>query len=353
MTDPLVSICIPTRNRATWLREGLRTICGQDYQRLDILISDNASDDETEKVGRAEARADARVRYVRHSRNLGLYGNHNFCLEASRGDFICLFHDHDERDTTLVSTYVEFMRQHPRVGVVCSDWDLVDHDSRLLGAREYHVAPVTSGLDYIAQTLRSGRSAIGVPGAMIRRTALGNIRFDEHAAIGFGDFVVWCRMAETADVGHVSRRLWRWRQDRRSESARTIESMTHDYYENLSRYCDGHLARWPQHARLVGEWRQAIHRYLFWALVFEIGLHFRHDRGPSRREGRTLFEIMDYRLTPEQFQGALDQLKLHQRGLSQRATRALITALINLRMTWPLAWAIKHHVSLGALLGLR
>ena len=353
MSNPLVSICIPTRNRGAWLRESLKSICGQDYQRLEILISDNGSGDETEQVCREAARADERVRYVRQARNLGLYGNHNFCIDASRGELVCLFHDHDERDTAIVSTYVEFLRQHPEVGVVCSDWDLIDHDGRLLGVREYRVPPVTPGLDYIGQTLRSGRSAIGVPGAMIRRAALGDIRFDEHAPVGFGDFVVWFRMAEKTDVGHVSRRLWRWRQDRRSESARTIESMTRDYYENLTNYCDNHLARWPQHVRLVDEWKRAIHRYLFWALVFEVGLHFRRHRGSTEQDGRTLFEIMDYRLTPEQFQCALDQLAVHQNGAVERVTRGLITSLIRLRVTWPLAWATEHHASLGAMLGLR
>ena len=353
MSNPLVSICIPTRNRGRWLRESLASVLGQDYQPLELLISDNASDDETEQVGIETARGDSRVRYVRHPENLGLYGNHNYCLEASRGDFICIFHDHDERDTGIVSTYVEFLREHPEVGVVCSDWELIDRDGRFLGAREYYVPPVTPGLDYIGQTMRSGRSQIGVPGAMIRREALGDARFDEQGPIGFGDFPVWFRVAERSDVGHVGRRLWRWRQDVRSESARTIVSMSHDYDENLTKYCDDHLARWPRHAELVADWKRSIHRYLFWALLFEIGLHFRKQRPPATEGDRTLFEIMDYHLTPDEFQWALEQLAVHQRGPLQGATRALVDAMIRVRMTWPLAWATEHHASLGALLGLR
>jgi len=353
MPNPLVSICVPTRNRAESLRESLKSLCGQDYDPLEILISDNGSDDGTEEVGLEAAQADRRVRYVRQTQDIGLYGNHNFCLDASRGEFVCLFHDHDERDSSIVSAYVDFLRQHPRVGVVCSDWDLIDYEGRPLGVREHRVPPVTAGLDYIGQTVRSGRSAIGVPGAMIRRSALGDIRFDEAAPIGFGDFVVWFRLAEHADIGHVSRRLWRWRQDRASESARTIESMTRDYFENLTGYCDDHLARWPQHARLVSGWKHAIHRYLFWALVFEVGLHFRRHRGGAGQDDRTLFEIMDYRLTPAELQRALEQLAVHEQGVTERLTRAMIAALIRMKVTWPLAWATEHHASLRAVLGLR
>lgn len=103
MANPLVSICVPTYNRAAWLRDGLKSICGQDYSPLEILISDNGSDDETEEVGREAARSDPRVRYVRHPENLGVYGNHNFCIEESRGELLSSFHDHDER-TSSAST---------------------------------------------------------------------------------------------------------------------------------------------------------------------------------------------------------------------------------------------------------
>jgi hypothetical protein len=245
------------------------------------------------------------------------------------------------------------MQRHPEVGVVCSDWDLIDRDGRFLGARESHAPPVTRGLDYIGQTMRSGRTAVGLPGAMIRRAALGDIRMDKDAKIGFGDFPVWFRIAEKSDIGHVNGRLWRWRQDQRSESARTIESMSHDYEENLSGYCDEHLARWPEHAQLVRDWRRSIHRYLFWALVFEVGLHFRKPSAPTEQADRTVFEMMNYRLTPDQFHHALEQLAAHQRGPVEWLARQLLQAMIRARFTWPLAWATEHHASLGTLLGLR
>ena len=72
MSDPLISICVPTRNRAASLRESMKTISGQDYERLEILISDNASEDGTPEAVRDLMRADDRIRYVRHERNIGL-----------------------------------------------------------------------------------------------------------------------------------------------------------------------------------------------------------------------------------------------------------------------------------------
>ena len=351
----MVSICVPTFNRARELEWGLADIRRQTYAPLEIMISDNASTDDTEAVCRRAAAEDPRIRYVRQSCNLGLYGNHNFCLQASRGALVGFFHDHDERDPEMLRLFVDFLQAHPEVGVVSSDWELIDEEGRSLGARDHQVKPVTPGLAYIERTLKSGRSSIGVPGALIRREALGDIRFDEQGPLGFGDFVVWCRIAERWQVGHIPRRLWRWRQHRQSQSARTIESLTHDYDESLNAYCDGYQARWPQQRRHVDRWRALIRRYLFWALAYEVGLHFRTEasRALQSEGSHTLFEILSYRLSDREFEQALQQMRRYKAGMMQSMVWALISALVALGMTRPLAWATRRQASLRGFLGLK
>lgn len=355
MDSLLVTICLPTYNRAVLLRESLRTICAQDYVPLEILISDDASTDETEQVCRRLAKTDPRVRYVRQPSRLGLYPNHNFCLNESRGEFVCLFHDDDQHHPQLISESVAFLLRHPEVGLVCSDWDLLDEGDVRVGVRDHRVPEVVPGLHYISQTIRSGRSSVGCPGAMIRRSALGSVRFREDGPIGFADFVVWFQIAEHVSVGHIKRRLWRYRLHRRSFSRRTIESLTHDYYENLNRYCDDHVGRWPGHARLVDRWRADINRYLFWALVYELGLHFRKLRATPARDAlhRSVFEITDYSLTPQEVQRVREQLRRYRTGPFQSAAFVLLEVLLPLKLTWPLAWISQHAGSVRGVLGLK
>jgi glycosyltransferase involved in cell wall biosynthesis len=354
MADPLVSVCIPTRNRGASLRRSVKGLLAQDYRNLDILISDNASDDETLAVCRELAEGDPRVHVVRHGENIGLYGNHNFCIDQARGEFLCLFHDHDEHHPETISRYVTFLERHPEVGVVCSDWNLIDDSNAVIGTRTFDVAEVTPGLDYIGQTIRSGRSAIGIPGAMVRRAALGDIRFEVDGPIGFGDFVVWFRLAERHAIGHITECLWGWRQERASQSARPIESWTFDYRENLGRYCDEHLRRWPEHAALVRTWRADIERYIFWALAFELGLHCRRQLGFAPRRGmQTLFEINDYDLSPAQVAHARRELRRSGRGPAQLAVWLAVELSMRLRLPWALAWSTYHHASLRKILGLR
>jgi hypothetical protein len=151
----------------------------------------------------------------------------------------------------------------------------------------------------------------------------------------------------------VHKRLWSWRQNSESHSARTIESIARDYHVNLSGYCDEHLARWPDHADLVARWRASIRHYLFWALAYEVSLHFRKLGTQAATEaGRSLFEIMDYRLSPEQFHHALRQMKAYRTGPTEYVAYAGIMTMIRLRVTWPVAWVSRHQAALRAVLGL-
>lgn len=355
MANPLVSVCVPTYNRAALLRQTLSTICRQDYSPMEILISDNGSEDETESVCREIAQSDARVRYVRQPRNIGLLQNFNFCIGESRGEFLCIWSDDDQYDPTITSRYAAFLRAHPEVGIVCSDWELIDEDGARLGVREPVVPCVTSGIEYIERTIRSGRSCINTPGTMIRRAALGNTRFEEREPIGFADFVVWFRIAEAWAVGHIRGRLWQYRLHRRSWSRRTVQSIVDHYRKHLMEYCDAHLDRWPEHASMVGRWRKYVDRYLFWALAYEIGLHYRKqfDRSAEQAHYRTTFEMADYHLSHEEFEHVLGGLKAVQTGFDQHTILLAIRALVRLKLTWPLGWVTLYVPVVRPILGLR
>jgi glycosyltransferase involved in cell wall biosynthesis len=67
---PLVSIAIPTYNRADcYLRQSLESALRQTYPKVEILVSDNCSGDDTEEF--VTGIADRRLKYFRHERNIG------------------------------------------------------------------------------------------------------------------------------------------------------------------------------------------------------------------------------------------------------------------------------------------
>lgn len=110
---PLVSICIPTFNRAGTLARALDSALAQSVAPLEIVVSDNASDDASEEIARSYARADPRVRYVRQPRNIGPTANFNFLFAAARGEYVQMLADDDWLEDEYVSTCLAELRGRP------------------------------------------------------------------------------------------------------------------------------------------------------------------------------------------------------------------------------------------------
>jgi len=95
----ILSICIPTWNRAKCLDTSLKSIQGQTnthlYEDIEILVSDNCSTDNTEKIVKKYQSLGVQIRYVKNKENIG--GNNNFlqCMHIATGKYILLLSDDD------------------------------------------------------------------------------------------------------------------------------------------------------------------------------------------------------------------------------------------------------------------
>ena len=83
-----VSVCIPTYNYGHFIGEAIESVLGQTLQDFEIIITDNASTDDTEAVVAVYASRDQRIRYVRNHTNLGMVANWNLCLSLAVGDYV-------------------------------------------------------------------------------------------------------------------------------------------------------------------------------------------------------------------------------------------------------------------------
>jgi glycosyltransferase involved in cell wall biosynthesis len=86
MSHPRVTIGVPVWNGAQHLEECLESLLAQTYEHIEILISDNASTDQTAEICRAYCVRDERVRYYRQRYNIGVAANHNFLVRQARGE---------------------------------------------------------------------------------------------------------------------------------------------------------------------------------------------------------------------------------------------------------------------------
>jgi len=310
---------MPTRNRARDLQQGIRNALGQVGVELELILSDNASSDKTEDICMKAAAEDPRIRFFRQDRLLGLYEHHNFCLEKARGKYLGFFHDHDLHAPDFAQRCIQLMETHPRVGLVGADWRMENETGEFLGERRFRVPEVEPGRNYVERTIRSGRSSVAIPGALMRREVAGKRRLE--GAKGFGDFKLWFCIAEDWDIGHLKETLWTMRQSADAQSATTILQMTADYLVNIEAYLNDLQKRKPSEKSWVEARRKDARRFVFWSLICE---KIMQSSGAARRRpSPTLFQMYGYRLSQTETQ----HLHVRLREFAPRGTAFLLRFL--------------------------
>lgn len=121
MAKPLVSIGLPTYNRGYCIRRSLDSLLQQTYPFFELIISDNASTDDTQRICEEYARRDPRIRYIRQEKNTGMAPNFYAVLALARGDYFCWAGDDDWYAKEYIQKHVEALEDHPLYGAAgCS-----------------------------------------------------------------------------------------------------------------------------------------------------------------------------------------------------------------------------------------
>lgn len=117
-SETLVSIGLPIRNAGSRVAEVARSVLAQDHERVELVISDNASTDDTEEVCRELARSDRRIAYHRQAENIGLLNNFEYVIRAAHGDFFRWIGDDDRLEPTFVGRCLQEFAADPRLLLV-------------------------------------------------------------------------------------------------------------------------------------------------------------------------------------------------------------------------------------------
>ena len=119
--NPLVSIGVPVRNGAPYIDEALSLLINQTYKNIEIIISDNGSQDETAAICKKYTDADPRVVYCRQDTALTALENFRFVLERSTGMyFLWAAHD-DRRSLNYVDALVKKGLANPTASLIFSE----------------------------------------------------------------------------------------------------------------------------------------------------------------------------------------------------------------------------------------
>jgi glycosyltransferase involved in cell wall biosynthesis len=128
------SICIPNYNYARYLGRTIQSILDQDYDDLEILVSDNASTDGS--VALVQEFADPRIRLHVNACNVGFGGNLDRCARMAVGELMIMLSSDDLMRAGALATYRKFFDYLGESGqstIASASQDEIDPDDRVTG----------------------------------------------------------------------------------------------------------------------------------------------------------------------------------------------------------------------------
>ncbi len=192
--NPRVSIGLPVFNGANYVGQALDSILRQTFEDFELIISDNASTDDTPAICQSYAARDRRIRYVRSDRNRGASPNWNHTFELASGDYFKWAAHDDVLHPEYLARTVAVMDAKPEVVLCQSLVEQIDaaghplsiYDSSLTGAGSPAAA------DRFATLVLQSHTCTELYG-LIRRAALRRTRL--HGAYHGGDRALLAELA--------------------------------------------------------------------------------------------------------------------------------------------------------------
>jgi glycosyltransferase involved in cell wall biosynthesis len=208
MNRPLVSIGMPVYNEESFIAESIATILAQDYENLEIIISDNGSTDTTAEICEKLVATDPRVRLHRYEANAGVNANFHYVFNHAGGTYFMWASGHDKWAPDMISRCVEELEKYPEASLAFATTGWIGRGGQDLGVRTGWTD--TRGLGV------SGRFMTVLWGNM--NPILGVIRSDcmpdlsrSYTRAG-ADLTLLLELVLAGDFLHVPEARW-WRRD--------------------------------------------------------------------------------------------------------------------------------------------
>jgi glycosyltransferase involved in cell wall biosynthesis len=197
----VVSIVLPTFNRARLIRRAIQSILDQTYVNFELIVVDDCSKDETERV--VKSFPDRRIRYLRHEENKGAVAARNTGIMAARGEYVA-FQDSDDEwlPQKLYKQMNAFNSAPLNLGVVYTSYWLIDNGT-ITYAPPLDCVKQTEG--YIHTSLLV-TNFVNAPTAVVRRECFEKAGMFESLP-RLQEWGLWLRISKYYEFKHINEPL--------------------------------------------------------------------------------------------------------------------------------------------------
>jgi glycosyltransferase involved in cell wall biosynthesis len=196
---PRVCVMMPAHDAARYLEAAVESVLAQDYPAFELLVVDDGSTDGTDEILARFAARDARVRWLRNDRNLGIVGTRNRLLNEAdpQASYLAVLDADDVCMPGRLRKQVDFLEHHPDHAAVGCQTSIIDEAGRTLGERRYP----TSSADL--RRVMTRYNPIAQSAVMLRRSALEAVGQYDPRYPRCQDYDLWLRLASRFQLANL------------------------------------------------------------------------------------------------------------------------------------------------------
>jgi len=200
MKQPIVSIILPVWNGARFLPRAIRSVENQTFSDWELIVVDDGSTDGSAEMVRRAIKNDARIRYEKNERNLGIQKTLNRGLALARGTYIARIDDDDEWcDARKLEVQIDYLAAHPRCVLIGTGVIVVDEN----GAERLRYLFPSSDSEIRMRML--SKNCFAHSSVMFRRSVieLAGAYDESESTKHVEDYELWLRMGTAGEFYNI------------------------------------------------------------------------------------------------------------------------------------------------------
>jgi glycosyltransferase involved in cell wall biosynthesis len=222
--NPLVSICIPTYNGGKFIEEALKSALEQTYKNIEIIISDDRSDDNTLEVIINILKESPIPCYVYNHEPQGIGENWNHCVRKSNGEYIKFLFQDDILVKDCIEKMLNLSLSGSNIGMVYCPREIIydlgdpEHLNWIQNNRILHKSwfelnikvGITKGSTYLKNLnlIKEPLNKIGEPTAvLLKKKCFDKVGYFNTELKQTLDFEYWYRLMKYYNIGFIDEKL--------------------------------------------------------------------------------------------------------------------------------------------------
>jgi glycosyltransferase involved in cell wall biosynthesis len=215
---PLVSLCIPVYNGIEFLQPMLNSVMQNTYCNVEIIVSDDNSQDQSLEVIRASQLSNLKI--LTH-RRFGLVQNWNYCITQARGNYIKFLMQDDSLEPDCITKMVAIAESDAEIGLVFCRRHLISqyplnpkHFPENLHEGWTHLSFIQSGITLLqdSRLLNHPHNKIGEPtNVLLRKAVVDDIGYFDPSFKQYVDLEMWLRIMTRYKIAFIDESLTSFR----------------------------------------------------------------------------------------------------------------------------------------------